>query len=270
MSYSLRDNDIALEQLGRTILYSDSTESIGFITRIFDTCLRMVNNFKTILRGFRHKFKRSELKAYHDSHIHAYKHFVNTHYFNPSLSVPIPSGMKVPYIRAVETLDSLYTTLRIEDTVKALSDYFTSVSKAGHILPTGATLSIIGKLARDETEKTLQQIFTADKTLEVKLDTVISSFEEVLSVDERILTYETVFQKVDSICSELDKVEKLIDSIITGLEKQETTNKAEVQSLYELVYTASVQLDMYGVILAEMQRVEHNFVIVLRRLVEAS
>ena len=270
MPYSLRDNDIALEQLGRTHYYSDATEAVGFLTRILDVFTRMVNNFRTVLKGLRYKFKRSELRAYHDSHVHAYNHFVTLRYFDPSLSVPIPSGMKVSYLRATETLDSLYATLKIEDTIKSLLDYFTAVSKVGRILPPETTTTTINRLTRDGTEKTLQQIFTADKTLEVSLNTVISSFEEVVSVDNHILRYEVLFQKVDGICNDLDKIERLIDSIITGLEQQKTTDKTEVQSLYKLVYTASVQLDMFGVILAEMQRVEHNFVMVLRRLVEAS
>lgn len=270
MDYTLHREDIALEQLGRTLPYSEATEALGFIVKIFDVFMRLLNNFKTSLSVLRRNFKRSELRAYHESHVFAYKNFLNEKKFNSSLSIPIPFGMKVTYLQATTILEDLYKTLDIESTVKSLSLYFTNVSKTGQITPSEDLRLSINHLTRESTEKTLQQVFSNDRTLEVTLGSMFSSFQEILTVDQHILGYEAIFQRVEFICAELDKIEKIIDIVVTNLEKQNTPDKVQVQGLYQLVRTASIQLDMFGVILDMFQRIEHNFVIVLRRLVESS
>ena len=77
-----------------------------------------------------------------------------------------------------------------------------------------------------------------------------------------------MFQNVDPIAKSLDRIEVIIDELITTFEKQPNSiDRKQIQALYKLIMTASVQLDMFGVIIAEQQRLEHNFVIVLKTLV---
>lgn len=268
MSQKLFNQSIALEHLYLTIeQYEDATEAFGFVIKIFDVFTRLVNNLKVTLNPFRKSFKRSELRAYHESHVMMLSQLFKSKTFDASLQVPIPHGMKVSYIQATTVLEELYKTLDIETTINALSVYFTNVSAAGHILPTSDTLTTISKVTKDSVESQLRQVFTNDKTLEVPVGTVFSSFDEIKTVDTHILTYETIFQKVSDIYKKLESIEDIIDTLITGLEKQQTIDKPSVQALYQLVLTASIQLDMFGVLLAEFQRIEHNFVLVLKKMI---
>lgn len=267
MNYDLPVSYIALEHLEESIELSDATEVYQFVLRTFDTFTRIINNFKTSLKGFNRNFKRSELLAYHESHPFMINQFFKTQQFNLDLSVPIPSGMKVTYLHATTILETLYSTLDINSTITALQFYFSEV-QAGRFPVTEDTTKLISKISKNDVEKTLRDIFNANKTMEVPLRSVIPSFDELIVVDHHILGYDTIFKNVETVCSALDVIEKIIDTHVTSIETQTTPiDKVAVRALYQLVHTASVQLDMFGVILTELQRVEHNFVICLRRLV---
>ena len=270
VSYDLSISVVALERLNPELCQSEAVETFDFLIRIVDAFTRIVNNFKTALKGFRYKFKRSELKAYHESHVLAINRFLKQRTFDPSLSVPIPSGMKVSYIQAVNTIDPIYTQLDIGSTIDTLLDYFNTVSKSGDFTSTKDITKKISKLRMDQVETTLRTVFTADKTLEVKLGSVIASFDELISVDQHILKYESIFQHVDVFCTKLDKIEATIDVLIKDIEKTASPDRTMIQDLYDLVHTAGVQLDIYGVLLDSFQRIEHNFVILLRRVVDTT
>ena len=271
MAYPINVSFVALEQLNRTIANSEANEAFGFIVRIADSFMRIINNFKTSLKGFHKSFKRSELTAYHESHTLVLKAFFKQRNFNTKLEVPIPSGMKVGYLQATTTLETLYATINITNTITTLQTYFTEVQKSGHLVPTETATQTISQVTKESVESILRNVFTNDKTLDVPITQVIASFDDLIQIDTHILGYEKIFQTAESVCADLDKLEKIIDTVVTRLEQHTIpATKAEVQSLYLLVRTASVQLDMLGVVFAELQRVEHNFVLVLRKLVAAN
>lgn len=269
MSYDLNVSYIALEQLDRPLAHSEANEAFGFVIRILDIFTRIVNNFKTSIRGFTKQFKRSELVMYHQSHKLALQEFFKTRRFNLDLSVPIPSGMKVTYLEAATALDKLHEQLDIETTIATLQTYFNAVKAAGQVLPPEAITEKISRVTKKSVELDLRKIFVKNKTLEVPLRTVIPSFDELIKVDQLILKYEKIFQSVDQISKSLDRIERIIDELITAFEKQpNSVDRKQIQALYKLIMTASVQLDMFGVVIAEQQRLEHNFVIMLKTLVE--
>lgn len=271
MSFDLSVSYVALEQFEMSLRYSDATEALGLLARITDGFIRIVNTFKTSLKGIWREFKRSELKAYHDSNMIAINRFLRAGIFDANIQVPIPSGMKVTYLQAIMTLADLYKTLDIEETMSLLKDYFSHNGQDGTLVSPTHTTQQIDRLTKDHVEKTLRTVFTADRTEEVSLHRVIPTFAELVVIDRRVLEYDAIFQRVERICSDLDGIETTIDALVTRYESLAgTVDKNDVDGLYRLVRTASVQLDMYGVLLAEMQRVEHNFVIILRRLVTSA
>jgi hypothetical protein len=271
MVHALSISYVGLEQLGVAIDHGEASEGFSFLVRIFDVFTRLVNNFKTSLLGFRRAFKRSELREFHESHRMAINQFFQTATLNINQQVPIPSGMKVSYLRAATELLKLYQLINIQATIAELLAYFAEVDQSGHPLPAAATIKKISCVSKDGVEAELRLLFTADKTLTVPVHTVISTFSELVMVDQHVAAFEPIFQGVERISADLDEIEKAIDHLVTSLETQRgQIDRGTVQSLYQLVRTASVQLDMYGVVLAEMQRVEHNFVLVLRRLMDNS
>ena len=270
-SFMSHNTNIALEQLNRSLPYVEATEATSFIIKTLDFLIRHTNNFKTTMFNIHKSFKRSELKTYCESHVFAYNKFLTSGYFDPSLLVPIPYGMKTSYHSAMITIDGLYRKLDINTTIKILYNYFHEVEKTGQILQAEEITRSIHKLDKEQTEIELRKVFTNDRTLEVKLGSVFTSHDMVITVGKHILGYNTIFKQLENIYSDLSSIEKIIDKIITELEnKRDLRDMISIHSLYQLVKTASIQIDLFGVILGEMQRLEHNYVVVLRRLVEAT
>lgn len=254
---------VALEQLNLSIQNQPATEAYNFIHRILDLLGRITFNVKAHLDGFNKEFKRSELRFYHESKHFAYANLVKTKYFDKDLMVPIPSGMKVPYLQAVNTIDALFKQLDIQSTVDILITYF----KAETAEKPKDITNKISKLTKEQLEKELRVVFSSEKTTDVKLHTVISNIQDVFIVDKKILDLEPEFKQVETTCQKLGILEKLIDDVVTKLEKDATLDYVYVRSLQVLVRTAAFQFDAYGVLLAEAQRIEHNFVILLNKLV---
>ncbi len=242
-------------------------EGLGFLTRLFDTFGRLLHNIKTNLTQFHKTVKRSELQFYHDSHKSAVNQVLHTAQLPYDLLVPIPDGMKVTYRDAVAALQSLYDTLDIERTTAVLQNYFSQYPD-GLQFTKLTVRPEINHLTKDEVEKRLRTVFSKTKTYDVPLGRVIKSQQELVSVDRVILGFQPIFQNVEVIVKQLDLIEKKLDQIVTQLEKQKTIDRAYVTVLHETVRVAAVQFQLYGVLLAELQRVEHNFVLVLRKLVQ--
>ena len=165
VEYHFPSADVALEHLGRVVDYTGALEEIGFISKIFDIFMRYVNNFKTSILGILKNFKRSELKAYHESHILALNDFFKERLLDKALHIPIPSGMKVSYIRAAEELDALYKRLNIKDTISTIENYLDIIVRMNKIPPAENIINMLNKLSREETEDRLRKIFTADKAM---------------------------------------------------------------------------------------------------------
>jgi hypothetical protein len=254
----------ALEQLERNIDYCEAMEYYTFIHRLFDAFGRLISNIKTELLNFNKKFKRSELQFYHDSKRFAIANLVKTKYFDKDLMVPIPSGMKVPYIKAVDVINKLFNELDINNTIHELIEYLNTSSDKKS---TANTIRKISKMTKLHLEVQLRSVFSNEKTIDVPLHTVISNFNEVLELDKKILDYETIFKQVPEFCEKITLIETLVDKIVTELEHKDHVDRNYIKSLHTLIKTAAVQLDSLGVILIEMSRVEHNFVLVLNKLV---
>lgn len=256
---------VSLEQLERRLAQTDATEAFGFALRLFDSFTRILRNLKVELLGMHKTFKRSELKAYHDSHQRILQSFFKASIIDYDLLIPIPSGMKVSYHEVVDTLQSLYEKLNIVATTTTLLAYLKETAVTTK--DPSATTKDINRLTKDQTESVLRRLFSSKKTYDVPFKSVIQSFEQLCRLDQDILRYDLIFQQVEKICVMIDQIETIIDRIVTKLENQATIDKPYVTALYQLVKTASIQLDLYGILLAEMQRVEHNFVLVLKALI---
>jgi hypothetical protein len=255
---------VALEQLDLTIQDSEALEAYTFIHRILDTFGRILSNIKTNLVHFNKKFKRSELKFLHDSKHFAIDNLYRSKHFNKSLMVPMPSGMKVSYLHAVDALEDLLKKLDIEGTADRLIHYFQNES----LSEPNAVAREISKLTKVELQKGVTSLFSNEKTHDVPLVSVIGTFEEIHEIDQKILKFEETFHKVGSICAKLDQIETEIDQRVTALENNRThADRSYITALHDLVRTAAFQFDAFGVLIHHEQTIEHNFVLVMQKLI---
>lgn len=257
---------VALEQLENNIQLNEAVEAYNFIHKTLDVFSRLIYNFKTYLLHFeKNSFKRSELRFFHESKKLGYSNFLKKKCYIKDIMIPIPSGMKISYSQAVDILDDLFKKLDIQTILDTLLDYLnTTLSEDPSLI-----ISKIKKLTKNELETNLNKIFSSKKTFDVPLHSVISSFTEIIELDQKILNYETVFKQVESVVEKLNQIENRIDKLIDQLETQkESIDRKFIKNFHDLIQISAFQLDAFGVIITEMSRIEHNFTLLLNILVK--
>lgn len=270
----------ALEAYGREIealeLYGDVPGmEAGIFTSIIDGFLRITRNLFLQLTSFGKSFKRSELKAYLDGHQFATSKVLQNGVPNMyNLMVPKPTGMKVTYSVATEVVMGLYTKLAIGDSVKQMLDYCKTVNAINDTYKlveyTKHTTKAISKLSKDEVEKALRPLFNTNKTQDVKFSEVYADLKDFQQVTTSLLELDTIFKDVSTISQQVQLLNTQLSDLLDALESGGNKDRAFLKALYEFVWTAAVQLDMYGVILDRFQVLEHNHVLALAVLVKHS
>lgn len=258
---------MALEQL--SLMIQEDVPSVELYTiahRLLDNLSRLLSNLKLNIKRTKGNFKRSELVFFHDSKGLLFKHLKSTKYFNSHLEVDIPSGMMVGYNQAVTVLNLLYKQINIESTTKVLVDYFNK----NELSDPHSIVTKIDHITIDDLKSKLDRIFSNKKTDTVPLMSVIESHDTLLKIDEEILKWEDLFKESNHLYKLFEDLDKAIDKHINKLEDNKEIDKEFITELHLLVKTAAIQFDSYGVVLHEMQRVEHNFVLVLNKLTKES
>lgn len=254
---------VALEHLQYELDDEAALEAYLFAHRALDTFGRLLSNLKTNLQHFNKKFKRSELAFFHDARRLLILHLDKLSYFDEKLLVPKPSGMHSTYLYATTTLDALYTRIDILKSAELLKKYFEETVLAD---PEHITMQI-NRITIPELSKTLNTVFDDQKTEEVALGAVVKNYAEVKLLDRHILAFETYYRQAEKVVALLQLVEAAIDKHTQRLEAQrQAIDRKFLVDLHSLVRASAVQFDAYGVVLAEMQRVEHNFVMLYKKL----
>lgn len=263
---SVKSTYVALEQLHCELEDEAGLEAYIFVHRTLDTFGRLLSNLETNLKHFNEKFKRSELAYFHDARRLLLLHADKLSYFDETLMVPKPSGMHATYLYATTTLDALYTRIDILASAEILKRYFEETVLTDPAQITGQ----ISHITIAELSKTLNTVFNDQKTDEVPLSTVIKTHAELKLLDRHILAFETYYRQAEKVVALLHLVETAIDKHTKRLEDAPSVDRKFLVDLHSLVRAAAVQFDAYGVVLAEMQRVEHNFVMLYKKLAFAS
>jgi len=267
----------ALEAYGLEIealdLYGDTSAAEGIVTSIIDGFLRITHNLFVQLTGFTKTFKRSELKAYLDGHHFAaaavLKNGVPGMY---DLMVPKPTGMKVSYQVATTTVLDLYTQLNLADSVKQMLDFCKTIvtidDMRKRVEYTKHMTQSIRRLTKEDTEKALRPLFNTDKTQDVKFGTVYKDLKEFQDTTTSLLDCDAIFKEVATITEQVKVLNEQLSDYLDLVESNKVTDRDYLKALYDFIWTAAVQLDMYGVVLDRLQVLEHNHVLVLDILVK--
>lgn len=255
-----------------------STESFRILTNIVDAFTRVIFNITRTVLGTFKNFKRSELQTYHDSHKVALARLFNATVFDfGDLKIATPNGMKTDYITAVNALESLYGTLDITTTLSGLLDYVRQYDKLTvdqydtMTYMTKKLTASISKVTKQSVENTLRDIFTQgpDKPQYSTAKDVIASLDDLKMLDEKILKYNQIFTYAAQNASTLAEIESRVDKLIGSVSNLKLISPSYLRELQNLLYVAAEQVDMYGVILHEQQRIEHNFVLALHTISQA-
>ncbi len=260
-----------------TIADEAAQEAVGFLGKTVDLFSRFFFNFRTQLGGIFSNFKRSELRMYHESNpmrVSDIREKIGRLSFN-TFRVAIPDGMRVTYLDAISTLNRLYDeayimlTLRemaaVADELKRMS--FSEPSKEDIARITHATAEI-SRLVKSDVESSLQRCFTDSRTPEVSAHQAFAAPHDVLKADSQILAFELAFKVTIRVVAQAAALEKAYGRIVDVITQAKGADMTIVKALEEYLRQAALQLDLYGAIIHEMLRVEHNFVLVMKRLEE--
>lgn len=250
-------------------------ESMRIIYTIVDAFSRILNNIKTyVLYGFKN-FKRSDLRAYVDSHSSSVRNFMRLSVVDfKDVMIPIPHGMESSYLPPTRTVAAQLQLLDIDSVIKKTLDYLElyekrTVDEYAQLTPeTSFATSQCAKLTRDDVEKSLRKFFTNrhdDK--EKKAGEVIGSMKELKQLHDGVMFFEADYFRAVNHIKNITLIERKVDAIITRLKSMRSVDVAYIRALHRFVHTIAVQLDMFGVLLDTAQRIERNYVLSLHAIV---
>lgn len=248
-------------------------EALAILSPLFDVFGRLFYNAKVALtKGFS-GFRRSELRAYHESHKHSLKPLLNNAALFIDYKVASPRGMTATYHETATVITDLFAKVDIKDTVKdslvflmtlnnidtkTLKDKVDAISKlATHI----------NKVTRASVESELGRVFKTSNQLEdVSGTKVFGSSIGVTKAFEAILGFEHHYDQAQKMLKETDRIDAQLAEIITVLRSAGDVDTRFLKAMHSFVYNLAVQIDMYGALLAVCQNVEHAFVHALHRV----
>ena len=255
-------------------------EAIGAFTKIMDLVGRLVHNFSTTLTGLFKDVKRSQLRAYLESHTASMREvYRQDDRLNMStIKIPVPDGMVSTYAAACDTLNSQYGGLQTRMVLITLETILQKhlsldptqwASLTGIITQASVT---IDHAKQENVQAALRKVFVGNQHSQERTvaDVVGKTMTDVRTVADNVLKFESAYRDASASHGDLRKLDQLIGKVV---DKAKTSGgdlpRDYLQQLADLIRVAAVQFDMHGVIMAEMQRVEHNFTIGIARIVDA-
>jgi len=252
-------------------------EGVGIIGKTVDLFSRFLFNFKTEVFGLLSKFKRSELRAYHESNPMKVRDvFSRVEKMNLSeFMVPVPDGMRGTYAQAVSILNQLLAESQIENTVSVLRNAVDLFARVNYTNPDAADVADLGRyttalqcLSREDVQKRLGVVFTENRFTEARANSAFGNPRDVIAVDTILLKSEKIFRTAMRTAGDAGQLEGKYSTIIDRVSRGKNMDVGFLRLFETFLRQAALQLDLYGVIVHEMLRVEHNFTLALQRIYE--
>lgn len=256
-------------------LESFSSELLRIITGILDTVLKLLNNFKATVLGVFKDLKRTELQEFEDSNKTTLPRILKYPYeFLAQQNVVVPRGMIKPYKFTTEKIKGCLDVL---DMVNRSEKALASVDNVLNMLMSNTKLQVkqdtihVGELRSLEyIFKEENNCFSSFKRCEEQQFSKVFQSDHCL-VDTYHLLLNTVIyeQDVSKVYSTLERIYQKFEQILRLVEsKQVNLTKSDIITLAGQTTTLAKLFDMYGTVITDLQRVEHNFVLVLSSIAE--
>jgi hypothetical protein len=243
-------------------------ESLRILTSLGDVVLGIMNNLKSTVLGSFKNFKRSEARAYSESHKLSLGQFSSTFIDFGLYKVPTPEGLRVPYIEVSTGLLDIAKVCLIEETLDHSLQYLglhvrrDVSSYSGLVNETKLAISQISKVSKQDIQTRLRAYFVdAHGDPFVPANRVFIGTSNTLITLNQILSFEEYYHIAANVADKVKQIEDYIDNIIAKINDDKVAPEHEyLENLHKFVYTLAEQIDMFGVVIHEMQRVEHRFI----------
>lgn len=262
-------NSIATESFNSSI--------VRFLTGILNVLTKIVNNVHASILGLFKELKRTELQYYIDANKFSINRILSVRYdLIANLSVPIPLGMITPYRVTTEKINICINNL---DMMNRMIGTLDSIDNLVNALLTGSNVTIenntlnMGELTAIEnafkneskcfsvvkrnSETEFSKVFPSDHCLKDTFTLLDQATKEEYNVTKVYAILETIYQKFEQIIT-------LVSS------EGATLTKNDLLLLSAQTTTLAKIFDIYGVTMQDLQRVEHNFIFVMKQIKEHS
>lgn len=261
---------------------SYGTEGVNFLSSMGDLVTRLFFDLTSAITTLGKNIHRTELTAYYQSHKVSCDALIKAQLAIPRFNtIPLayPHGMSSTYIEACDSLQKALAVISIDKTIDSLS---LLTSPLAHIRAAGKSeepqLALLKKVhqyrlemakfgTRKDFEDLLKKVFTKSdlgSRSGKSLYPENGSLGRVLTIARGYATeYELAFKHRERI----KQTEKNLDAFIDTMSGTSFVVKELVSGLYALLKDASWRISAYGVVLHEMQRIEHNVALDFKKLV---
>lgn len=255
-------------------------EALQVVRQLENIFFRLINNFTlNITKGFS-DFKRTELRAYQESHRGDMRQLFSgrTHWINlRPVPIPVPKSLHRPYLVTAEHIDDLLKDACYTDALQQMTQVFTTAvaTADGADLATlkTATISLYalwGTQGYVPDKSQLMPYFDMSERGQIEIPTqdVFSELADIEKTSATITRYELYFTQTIQSQKTLKGLETLVDSLVSKLEHRGDVSREYVVGLHDLVSVFATFLDSYAAYLQAAQALEHCFVLALKELVK--
>lgn len=255
------------DQIGQESLPTIIT---SFFIKLVNLLLRIFNNFKTTIFGLFKDLKRTELRAYIESHPASIKRILKYNYtMLADIKIPIPKGMIKPYKVVSETLSTSLATFDMTNKSKSFHNKVDDIRQRvlSSSAPDAASLRDINDIQiLTRVSKDVENCFSKlQPTKEVQFSQVFKDDTCLVDTYNVLLNAEKYEHEVTVVYNYLQhsvsKMQEILNFIQNGHESLTKTDLLELSA--SCTYLANV-FDMYGYVVQTLTIVEHNFVEVLK------
>jgi hypothetical protein len=237
----------------------------------------ILNTFKTnVFKGFK-DLKRSELRYYHESNVLSVSRLLRAD-FNvfSELDIDFPDKMSATYLETSTNIDKFLNYMDMPTRIKAIYKHTSNTLQSAMTTAEdrnqlGATLTAMDFKLIDLAKqfKTVDNCFKDTKHVKHKrFSKLFPKTGDVPATDTVLLKCEAHMQGVGKVYDDLTLIENEFEKLLEAIDKKTITdiNKETMQVLAAYCTAIARMCDMYGVVMQDLQRVEHNFVMVLKTL----
>lgn len=263
-----------IEKLSRLSIAEEGLIS-RFLFKSLDVFSRLFNNvIHVTLRSFK-GFSRSEIRYYIESNPMMVKQIRKLSYIDiRTVKIPYPTGMKIGYKPALDTITNLLAPIDATALVLSAQRLVTQIQEQGFTNP-----ELVHEvqcwtqdnkiLDRSVVTRSLKPIFSTTDTsiIELPFSKFFSNMNDFNYTLDNLVLCEKYYHQAKKSYDNLTTMNSIVDKIITRFESDKSLiTKDTAQILYEFLFTLAEQLDLFGALCNELQRIEHNFVLVCRAL----
>ena len=244
-----------------------STE--GFLGKLADNFLAMVNTFKTNVFKFTKALKRSEMRIFVEGNYFLCRD-VDKEPFTKfmDMDVDIPTGMITTYSNAVDYVTGVYDQL---DALNYGSTILGTLKELRYKLynnnPSGLTSFSVARGVAEK-ERVLKWALSVQQKCykdhgaapKMKFKKAYASMEEFVGIKDKLLSLETKLQDVDKFVDNMDDISLVIGDMTNYIESN-TVPQTFIKGLADGTRIVGASFDLYGQTAMRQMALEHNHIL---------